>query len=198
MRRLALVNLRTRQLGPLNLVLGPGRTCLRGPSGSGKTLLLRAIADLDPHQGEVCLDDTPRSHLPAPQWRRWVLYLPAESHWWRERVGDHFPAPVPALLEALGFGAEVLNWEVSRLSSGERQRLALARGLALGPAMLLLDEPTANLDADNRRRVEDLIVRFMDDNGAGALWVSHDPEQRQRMGTRQYRIQEGALVEESP
>ena len=54
---------------------------VRGPSGSGKTQLLRAIADLDPNEGTVLLDGTPRETVPAPAWRRLVAYLPAEPGW---------------------------------------------------------------------------------------------------------------------
>lgn len=76
-----------------------------------------------------------------------------------------------------------MDWEVSRLSSGERQRLSLARLLAGYPKVLLLDEPTANLDKANTNRVEELILTYLREQGASALWVSHDPEQRHRMAT---------------
>ncbi|MCH7539313.1 MAG: ATP-binding cassette domain-containing protein, partial [Proteobacteria bacterium] len=64
---------------------------LTGPSGSGKTLLLRALADLDPNEGRVTLDGAARERFPAPHWRRLVGYLPVESGWWADLVGDHFP-----------------------------------------------------------------------------------------------------------
>jgi putative ABC transport system ATP-binding protein len=70
---------------------------------------------------------------------------------------------------------------ISRLSTGERQRLALARLLALRPQVLLLDEATANLDPSNRDRVEDLIQYYRREQGAAVLWVSHDPDQRRRL-----------------
>jgi putative ABC transport system ATP-binding protein len=188
-------------LDPVDLELAPGeRVFLSGPSGSGKSLLLRAIADLDPHEGEVWLDRSPRSSLSAPHWRRQVALLPAEAHWWADQVGDHLPGGVEPLLTRLGFGPEVLGWAVARLSTGERQRLALARVLANRPAALLLDEATANLDPPNRDRVERLVESYRIEQGAAVLWVSHDPEQRARLtatsGGRRLVIQDRRLVPE--
>jgi ABC-type iron transport system FetAB ATPase subunit len=184
-------------LEPVSLTLERGeRVFLSGPSGSGKTLLLRAVGDLDPHPGEVYLDETARSSMSGPSWRRRVGYLPAESHWWGEQVGDHFPGSASKLLAALGFDASVLGWEIRRLSTGERQRLALARLLANAPEVLLLDEATANLDPPNRARVEALVDEYRTGEGAAVLWVSHDPDQRSRLGGRRYLIREGAVAEE--
>jgi len=185
-------------VGPLSLRCTVPCCTLAGPSGSGKTLLLRALADLDPHAGRVLLDGVEQGELSAAEWRRRVAYLPAESHWWADRVGAHFRAVDATLLERLGFRPDVLEWEVARLSSGERQRLALARLLALGPQALLLDEPTANLDRDNRERVEALVADYLGERGALALWVSHDPDQARRVGTRHWCISQGTLTEEAP
>lgn len=164
-----------------------------GPSGSGKTLLLRAIADLDEADGEVWLDDLARSSLSGPDWRHRVMYLAAESHWWAARVREHAADWSLADLATLGFGPEVLDWEIQRLSSGERQRLALARALAHGPSALLLDEPTANLDRPNSARVEQLIAEWRQRTAGCALWVSHDPDQRARVASAQFEISSGVL-----
>lgn len=168
-------------------------TALHGPSGSGKTLLLRAIADLDDNQGEVWLDDVARSALEGPNWRQRVMYLAAESHWWQPRVGEHAVNWDEADLIALGFSADVLDWQVQRLSSGERQRLALARALAHRPSALLLDEPTANLDQENTERVEHLVTAWRERHHGCVLWVSHDPAQRARVADRQCLIEDGSL-----
>lgn len=214
MAGLRLEGIKPRVLEPVDLALVPGELVfLSGPSGSGKSLLLRAIADLDPHAGEARIDDAPRSAMSAPEWRRRVGLLPAESHWWEDSVGDHFPNPYPpvargrkqsagrllsqGLLERLGFGPEVLGWSVSRLSTGERQRLALARLLANGPQVLLLDEATANLDPPNRERVETIVQDYRRDLVAAVLWVSHDPEQRRRLAGRRLIIRSGLLEPES-
>jgi len=169
---------------------------LHGASGSGKTLLLRAIADLDETEGEVWLDQHPRSGMSGPQWRRRVSYVAAESHWWSRQVREHAAAWRTPDLQSLGFGPEVLDWEVQRLSSGERQRLAIARVLAGSPAVLLLDEPTANLDQNNAQRVERLIGSWRRDTGGCVVWVSHDPAQRARVADTQFEIRDGSLRRE--
>jgi putative ABC transport system ATP-binding protein len=197
MATLELQDFATPLLGPASLCYEGPCCTLAGPSGSGKTLLLRALADLDPHRGRVLLDGLEQADVPPREWRRRVAYLPAESHWWADRVAAHFSAPDPAILARLGFDPDVLDWEVGRLSSGERQRLALARLLGLGPQALLLDEPTANLDAANRERVEALVADHLRGHQALALWVSHDPEQSRRVGTRHWRIVGGGLREEA-
>ena len=171
--------------------------CLSGPSGAGKTRLLRAVADLDPHQGAVYLDGTACVALPPARWRRRVGLLPAESHWWEDRVGAHFPGTPVAGLEELGFGVEVLDWPVSRLSSGERQRLALLRLLALEPAVLLLDEPTANLDPANVQRMEALLADYRQRRQAALLWVTHDAAQAARMARRRLVLANGALQQDA-
>ena len=103
--------------------------------------------------------------------------------------------PDVASLAALGFEPDVQSWSISRLSSGERQRLALLRLLANQPMVLLLDEPTANLDGANAERVESLIRRFQDATGAAVLWVSHDAAQGRRVADRALEIRDGALQE---
>jgi ABC-type iron transport system FetAB ATPase subunit len=207
MAGLRLEGIRPKVLEPVDLEVAAGELAfVSGPSGSGKSLLLRAVADLDPHEGEARIDDTPRSSMPAPEWRRRIGLLPAESHWWEDRVGDHFPHPDPRaavndsetarLLDRLGFGPEVLGWSVSRLSTGERQRLALARLLSNQPEVLLLDEATANLDPLSRDRVEVIVQDYRRERAAAVLWVSHDPEQRRSLDGRHLTIRDGRLEPE--
>lgn len=186
--------LTTKLLGPLDLAVQPGEcVTLSGPSGVGKSLLLRALADLDPHGGELTLDGEFHHRFTPPSWRLKVGLLPAESHWWGEAVGEHFPGPPPppALFAELGLGVDSLDWHVSRLSSGEKQRLALLRLLAGEPHILLLDEPTANLDPGSASRVEALIKEIQAARNVGVLWVTHDPDQRDRVADRRLSL-EGA------
>ncbi len=194
MSTLQLQSLQTHHLQPVSLTVGDGEcVCLSGPSGSGKSLLLRAIADLDPHGGQVLLDGVACTEVQAPKWRREVALLPADSPWWLPRVGDHFCAAAPHGIAELGFDSAVLEWEVERLSSGERQRLALLRLLCNSPKVLLLDEPTANLDPTSSRQVEDLVTSYRQRTGAAVLWVSHDPEQIKRVASRRMQMRNGAL-----
>jgi ABC-type iron transport system FetAB ATPase subunit len=182
-------------LGPLDLEVAAAEcVCLSGRSGAGKSLLLRTLADLDPHEGALYLDGAPRSEFTGPGWRRRVGLLPPDSAWWEDGVGAHFARSDADLFAALALEPEALAWRVDRLSSGERQRLALARLLCNRPAVLLLDEPTANLDPANVGRVEALITRYRELTGAAVVWVSHDPDQVARIAVRHLRMEGGRLA----
>lgn len=194
--RLTIKQLRARHVGPIDLQLSSGEcVVIAGPSGAGKTLLLRSIADLDEHEGEVELDGVECKAFRAHEWRSRVGLLPAESQWWGERVGDHFNDVDVKLLEELGFSSEVMSWEVARCSTGERQRLALLRMLQSAPAVLLLDEPTASLDTENVTRVERLIAHLRQTANVAVLWVSHDEAQAARVATRRLKLIAGQLQE---
>ncbi|MEW8507443.1 MAG: ATP-binding cassette domain-containing protein [Candidatus Thiodiazotropha sp.] len=194
MGSLTLKQFRSPLLEPIDLQITAGECItLSGPSGSGKSRLLRALADLEPHQGEAWFDDREMYSFSAPAWRREVGLLPAESAWWAERVGDHFPRPDPSLMALLDLSADAMQWEVSRLSSGERQRLALVRLLCNRPGVLLLDEPTANLDQQNIDRVEGLISDWRRNQSVAVFWVTHDPDQQRRVGDRMWQIADGRL-----
>lgn len=183
-------------LPQVNLELNPGQCiCIYGESGSGKTLLLRAIADLDINAGEVFFDDKDRQQFPADRWRHLVTYLPAESHWWTDAVQDHFISKNPDY-PSLGLPEKIGDWQVSRLSSGEKQRLALLRAVDHDPKVLLLDEVTANLDAENTARVEQFIADKLT-QGLAVIWVSHDKQQRERIADEIYLIQNGEFKKEN-
>jgi len=239
MERLITEGLQTICGGPFSFALEQGEcVAISGPSGCGKTLLLRALADLDPAEGNVRLDGEDRRAMAASQWRRCVGWLPAESSWWHEGVRDHFlkgqeskvksrrstvggpNVPMSGAVDAtpssrfsnlgqmerdegvastlgkLGFDEDVLGWRIERLSTGERQRLALFRLLWNEPQVLLLDEPTAALDRTNVRGVEKLIREYQDSTGAAVLWVSHDLEQIERATERHLQFFEGRLEAE--
>ncbi len=196
MSSLSLKRFKAPLLEAFDLAVSSGECIsLSGPSGSGKTRLLRAIADLDPHQGEALVDATPAVEMTGPAWRRLVGLLPAESFWWGEKVTDHFRTLQDDNLNILGFTPECADWEVARLSSGEKQRLALSRLLQNRPGVLLLDEPTANLDQENIRRVEMLISAWRKEHGCAVIWTSHDREQQKRVASRHLRIEAGQLRE---
>jgi len=189
---LELDRLQRPAIGPVSLAVAAGEcVCISGPSGAGKSQLLRAIADLDPHDGEVRLSGEPASGIAPPEWRRQVGLLPPESSWWLPYVADHFPADVP--LAEVGLADSILGQPVARLSSGEKQRLALLRLLANRPRVLLLDEPTANLDPVNSLRVEAMIAAYRESQGAAVIWVSHDREQAMRVSDRHFATVAGTL-----
>lgn len=199
---LSVRNLKRLSIGPIDLDVAAGEiVALTGPSGVGKSLLLRAIADLDPNEAEIALNGDARGDMSAPQWRRQVMYVAAHSGWWEDRVEPHFAGAsrefAIELLQRLGLESTALGWEVANLSTGERQRLSLARALALRPKVLMLDEPTSGLDAENASRAEALIQRFVAD-GASVLFVTHDAHQAERLGRRVLRLETGALTEVAP
>jgi phosphate-transporting ATPase len=184
-------------LGPVSFDLAPGECVIvQGPSGAGKSLLLRALADLDPNEGDVRLEGTPRATVPAPTWRRQVTYVASEPGWWGETVGTHFadwPAAI-STVESLGLSAECKDWPVVRLSTGERQRLGLARALLIAPRVFLLDEPTSGLDADAQANVEAAVGARLT-SGSAALWVSHDAAQAARLASRALSFAGGVVTD---
>lgn len=125
----------------------------------------------------------------APEWRRLVALVPAEPRWWHAEVGAHLPddydrEQARELIEGCGFAVDVLTWSVSRLSTGEKQRLAVVRALIRQPSALLLDETGSALDERNGRLLEEVIGSYRERRQVPVLWVSHDSEQLQRVATR--------------
>lgn len=185
-------------LEPVSFHLDDGEcVAVCGPSGSGKSLMLRAIADLDPSLGRVWLDGVERGSMTGPEWRRLVGYVPAEPGWWGEHTAEHFLdwRKVAPWAERLGLGGHVEKATVARLSTGERQRLALLRALERQPRVLLLDEPTAALDHATTTAAEALLEEQRA-AGLSVLWVSHDPAQAARVGHRRLRVEHGRVQEE--
>ncbi len=197
MIKLEVENLSFLGRGPYNFNIPEGQILgIFGPSGAGKSLLLRAIADLDPHEGRVALEDNSYLDFSPANWRRKVAYLPAESRWWAETVAEHFTADtnLENLFKRGGLEKNCMEFSVSRLSTGEKQRLAILRLLALKPETLLLDEPTANLDRKNVEIYEDLLISHISENKASAIWVSHDQEQLKRVAARICFMEQGGKL----
>lgn len=187
--RFQAIGLATGSIGPVDITLAAGECMgLSAPSGAGKTRLLRAMADLDVHQGECRLDGVTAADMPAPQWRRRVAFLAAESAWWADTPRPHFENDCTSLLDTLDLSPALLDQPIEHLSSGQKQRMALARSLAHTPDVLLLDEPTANLDDRNIERVERLIADYLSARHACCIWVSHDQTQLARIASSHYRL----------
>ena len=171
---------------------------LSGESGIGKTQLLRAIVETINYRGTIVYKGNCSEEYSPSQWRRMIALVPAESQWWRESVGEHFAEDVSChflqtLMVDLGFEVDILSWKIERLSTGERQKLALARALVLNPAVVLLDEPCSALDAHSTERVEKLLLSYKDKEDTALVWVSHDDEQLRRVTTRCYRVHHHSL-----
>ena len=184
--------------GPFELALAAGEAvCVSGPSGAGKSLFLRMIADLDPNEGEVTLDGVARQTLSGPDWRKRALYLAAETGWWADQVSAHFlrseADEARALAQSLGLKPELFDGPVGRLSTGEKQRFGLIRGLVRHPPVLLADEPTGALDPEATEQVE-AVLRLRLSQGMILILVTHDAAQGARLGARPYRIENGKPV----
>lgn len=192
---LQVIDLHRPGLEPTSFSVSPGEcVAVSGPSGAGKTLLLRALADLDPSEGCVTLHGRDRTAIPAPEWRRQVVYVPAEPGWWAQGVGEHFPdwAAASPLLLQVGLPHDAKDWPIKRCSTGERLRLALVRALVAAPCVMLLDEPTAALDAATEAAVETLMRERLR-QGLAALWVTHDETQARRVAHRALLVEAGRV-----
>ena len=193
---LDIIQVETAVVRAANLSVRAGeRVRLAGASGSGKSVFLRALADLLPWRGELRLDGEAVDDMPAHVWRGRVMYLEADSAWWADRVRAHFPTDIDLPLAKADLDPALLDADPERISSGQRQRLALLRALAREPKVLLLDEPTANLDSDNAARLEKMLLDWSTDGGI-LLMTSHDAAQRDRLGTRHWRVAAGQVREE--
>ncbi|MFD4840126.1 ATP-binding cassette domain-containing protein [Achromobacter sp. NPDC058515] len=185
----------SERVAPVSLDLAAGEcAAIVGASGSGKSLLLRLAADLDPGHGEAELDGHRRSAMRGFEWRRHVVYCQAEAGWWDDHVSAHFTdrAAALAVMGRLGLAEAKLDALVHELSTGERQRLGLARALMQAPRVLLLDEPTAALDKAATERVEQELLRVLA-AGAAILLVTHSAEQAARLARRSWRMEQGSM-----
>lgn len=175
-------------LPALTFSVGNGEClAIEGPSGSGKTRLLRAIADLDDAPGHIFLDGAERCEMRAPEWRKRIRYASAEPAWWTDTAREVFPDKTPEaktrlarLMSEMAIKPALIDRPLIELSTGERQRLALARALIDDPAVLLLDEPTAGLDPQSAALVEELI-RYQLLAGKSVVLASHDQAQIGRL-----------------
>jgi len=188
--------------GPYSFSLRRGECLgLNGASGVGKTQLFRAISDLIPSLGDIVLKGKNKDSVSAVQWRSQVTMVPTDSVWWYDEVSSHFSTPkeksfLDNMCIKVGLPKEIVNWQVSRLSTGEKQRLSLIRTLQIKPAILLLDEPTSALDAVNTKLVETLLLDLCQSENLSLMWVSHDAAQLERVSDRIFFMDKTGIREE--
>lgn len=167
----------------------PGRFyVIRGESGCGKTTLLKCLSSLiDVESGEVSYS----VKLPIIELRRKIQYLPQLPVVFEGTVKENLlkpfsfkpyqsEAPNDALLKdrmSELFSEEIqLDKNCSKLSQGEKQRMALCRALLINPDVLLCDEPTASLDGKSRKVVEQKIAEFAQSKSKTVIFISHHEE----------------------
>lgn len=170
--------------------------CIVGPSGCGKSTLLRCIAGLiTPSAGEIRLHGDLVHGVPNDLAVVFQDYSRSLFPWLSVRRNVEFPlrGRVPGraarrarALEALGWVglADVGNKYPWQLSGGMQQRVSIARALACQPALLLMDEPFASVDAQTRAELEDLLLRVRREQGSTVLLVTHDIDESVYLGDR--------------
>ena len=169
--------------------------CIVGPSGCGKSTLLRAIAGLlAPTGGSVLLHGSPVRGVPDDLAVVFQDYSRSLFPWLTVQSNVEFPLRgrigrserrerARLALAQVGL-AEAAHKHPQQLSGGMQQRVALARALAYRPALLLLDEPFASVDAQTRFELEDLLLRVHAEQGTTMLLVTHDIDESVYLGDR--------------
>ena len=181
------------------IVPGEGVTAVFGPSGSGKSTLLRLCNRLEvPTAGRVLFGDQDVAGLNPLRLRRRVGMVFQRPTPFPGTVAENLLTACPAaerahmekVLVRVGLTGSWLGRDATALSGGEAQRVCMARTLITQPEVLLLDEPTSALDESAVDVVEQAVLRLARD-GIGVLWVTHDPDQAQRIADRVLRVDAG-------
>jgi len=184
-----------------------------GPSGAGKTTLLRLLNFIEtPDQGEVKLDGkavyTPQHYTPPLEDRRQITTVFQRPALLKDTVWHNIIYPlkirgqkvdreyVLSIVEELGL-TELVQQRSQTLSGGEAQRVALARALVFHPNVLLLDEPTANLDPYNIQIIEHMVTKYTEMEHPTVVWITHNHFQAKRVGHRICLMYQGEIVEVS-
>ncbi|MEW6288390.1 MAG: ABC transporter ATP-binding protein [Thermodesulfobacteriota bacterium] len=199
-----------RALRDVSFVINKGEfLSIMGPSGSGKSTLLNLMGGLDqPTSGEVFIDSRPLHGITDNELtlirRRRVGYifqffnllplLTAEENVGLPLLLDGLPFSevkprAAALLDKVGL-KERAEHRPEQLSGGEMQRVAIARALITGPAVILADEPTGNLDSHTSEEIF-LLLKSLNDQGQTIVMVTHDPKAA-AYGSRIITLKDGA------
>ena len=208
----------TPVLEGLSLAVRAGeRLALVGPNGAGKSTLLRILAGtVRPARGSVRLDGVPLETMPGAERARRIAYVPQECRVafdftvyelvlmgrspWLGWLGVEGARDLAEVDRALAFTEtrSLAERPVSHLSSGERQRVLLARAIAQNAQTILLDEPTAFLDLGHQVRIHRLLATLNAERGATVLFVSHDLGLAARHASRLVVLHRGRIAADGP
>jgi len=196
-----------KALDDISLDIEGGRIlALVGLNGSGKTTLLRTIAGLDePTRGRILVDNT---EMASRELRKIVTLIFQRTATFNTSVFENvafglrirnltktqIEGRVSEALVAVGLGGFERR-RAKKLSGGEQQRVALARAFAINPEILLLDEPTANLDPANSMAVESIINRLRDEQTHTMVLSTHNLYQARRLSDKIAHIHYGRVLE---
>ncbi|WP_028995738.1 molybdenum ABC transporter ATP-binding protein [Azonexus hydrophilus] len=191
---------------------GRGVTALFGHSGSGKTTLLRCLAGLENpscgrlvFKGKIWQDDNtwlPTHHRPIGYVFQEASLFPHLSvlgnlHYGQKRSGSASRVSLDTAIELLGIG-HLLGRKPDSLSGGERQRVGMARALAVGPEILLMDEPLAALDLKRKKEILPYLERLHDELDIPVIYVSHSPDEVARLADHIVAMDGGRVVAHGP
>lgn len=179
---------------------------LLGPSGAGKTTILKTIAGLlQPADGQILINNISVNHLPAEKrdavliFQKPLLFpflnvaqnigFGLKMQKMKQQEAERKINRILEITELKGLN----NRKIHQLSGGQQQRVALARGLVLEPAILLLDEPLSNLDAELRQQMRELIQTVQQQTGTTMLFVTHDQAEALAISDRVCLLLDGSL-----
>ncbi|MBA3420881.1 MAG: ATP-binding cassette domain-containing protein [Thermoleophilaceae bacterium] len=195
-------------LHDVSLALPEGSTCIAGSSGSGKSTLLRLLNRLaEPDSGRVAYRGRELASLEVLALRREVALVPQLPALLPGTIADNVgfgpglvdrDVEVAVLLDLAGLPTAFAERDADRLSTGEQQRVMLARALALEPRVLLLDEPTSALDERTRDHVEETLKELRRRLGISLVLVTHDFAQAERLAERVVRLEGGRAIVADP
>lgn len=190
---------------------GRGVTVLFGPSGCGKTTLLRALAGLDPCEGEIALGDDiwqgPSVFRPVHQRPLGYVFQDAGLfphltvrdnllYGWKRVAPAQRRVTLDEALSLMGI-EHLLKRRPERLSGGERQRVAIARALLTSPRLLLMDEPLSALDAPRKAEVLPYLERLNRDAGVPMVYVTHASDEAARLADHLVFMRDGRVLREN-
>lgn len=197
-------------LDDLSMEIASGElVCLLGPSGAGKSSLLRCINRLtEPPAGTIFLAGEDVTSIDVLSLRRQAGMVFQQVVLYPGTVAENVSfgtdlqkrplsiEEIARLLTLVDLPVELAGQDSQTLSGGQAQRVAIARTLATEPSAILLDEPTSALDPAATRRVEKTMLKLRNTLGLTLLWVTHLPEQAQRIADRIYLLDKGRVVDE--